>query len=167
MWKAFQEEYDMTEVTFDQRTMGAKGSLPTTLGTNVYYLQGLQGEGVGEQEYEEAKDHSGTWSTGFTKGSCNGPRSPITIPRLCSMTPAQWKRHVDSNHLDYNRECLTCVLARGTGRRHARVQSSRNVFLDRGHSWTSQSRSRLHIQGHTRKRTSLSSGGKIHLLRSS
>ena len=37
------------------------------------------------------------------------------------MTPAQWKRHVDSNHLDYNRECLTCVLARGTGRRHARV----------------------------------------------
>ena len=67
MWKAFQEEYDMTEVTFDQRTMGAKGSLPTTLGTNVYYLQGLQGEGVGEQKYEEAKDHSGTWSTGFTK----------------------------------------------------------------------------------------------------
>ena len=48
-------------------------------------------------------------------------KNPIVIPRLCPMTPAQWKRHVDSNHLEYNRGCLTCVLARGTGRRHARV----------------------------------------------
>ena len=48
-------------------------------------------------------------------------KNPIVIPRLCPMLPAQWKRHVDSNHLEYTRECLTCVLARGTGRRHARV----------------------------------------------
>ena len=125
MWKAFQEEYGMTEVTFDQRAMGAKGLLPTTLGTNIYYLQGLQGEGVGEQDYEDAKDYSGTWSAGFTKAVVMAlqfwKKNPITTPRLCSMTQAQWKRHVDSNHLDYNRECLTCVLARGTGRRHARV----------------------------------------------
>ena len=125
MWRATQEEYDMTEVTFDQRAMGAKGSLPTTLGTNVYYLQGLQGEAMDAAVCEDAKDYSGAWSSGLTKAVVMAlsfwKRSPITIPCLCPMTPAQWKRHVDSNHLDYNRECLTCVLARGTGRRHARV----------------------------------------------
>ena len=125
MWRAFQEEYDMIEVTFDQRATGALGSLPTTLGTNVYYLQGLQGEGGEAATWGDAKDYSGVWSSGLTKAIVLAlsfwRRSPITIPRLCPMTPAQWKRHVDSNHLDYNRECLTCVLARGTGRRHARV----------------------------------------------
>ena len=125
MWHAFQEEYGMTEVTFDQRAMGAKGSLPTTLGTNVYYLQGLQGVGQDEVASEDVKDHTGTWSSGLTKAVVMAlsfwKRTPATIPCLCPMTPAQWKRHVDSNHLDYNRECLTCVLARGTGRRHARV----------------------------------------------
>ena len=115
----------MTEVTFDQRAMGAKGSLPTTLGTNVYYLQGLQGVGQDEAVSEDVKDHTGTWSSGLTKAVVMAlslwKRTPATIPCLCTMTPAQWKRHVDSNHLDYNRECLTCVLAWGTGRRHARV----------------------------------------------
>ena len=125
MWRVFQEEYDMIEVTFDQKATGAKGSLPTTLGTNVYHLQGLQGEGMDTAVCEDTKDYSGAWSSGLTKAIVMAlsfwKRSPMTIPRLCPMTPAQWKRHVDSNHLDYNRERLTCVLARGTGRRHARV----------------------------------------------
>eukprot|EP00439_Symbiodinium_sp_Y106_P048437 s3987_g6.t1 len=67
MWRAFQEEYDMIEVTFDQRATGAQGSLPTTLGTNVYYLQGLQGEGGEATACEDAKDYSGVWSSGLTK----------------------------------------------------------------------------------------------------
>ncbi|CAE6952631.1 Papst2 [Symbiodinium sp. CCMP2592] len=126
MWRAFQEEYEMTKVTFDQRAMGSSGSLPTTLGTNVYYLQGLHGEGLGDAVKAESADASGTWSEGLTRAIVMAlkfwRRHPATTPRLCPMTAAQWKRHVDSNHLDYNRECLTCVLARGTGRRHARVR---------------------------------------------
>ncbi|CAE7035334.1 unnamed protein product [Symbiodinium sp. CCMP2592] len=125
MWEAFKEEYDMTEVKFDQRATGATGSSPTTLGTNIYYLQGLHGEGEGGSDHEEQRDLSGVWSSGLVKAVVLAlsfwRRLPATTPRLCPMSPAQWKRHVDSNHLDYNRECLTCVLSRGTGRRHARV----------------------------------------------
>ncbi|CAE7305023.1 unnamed protein product [Symbiodinium microadriaticum] len=43
-------------------------------------------------------------------------------PRLQKMTAAQWKQHVDSGHINYNRECLTCVMGRGTGRRHGRIR---------------------------------------------
>ena len=33
-----------------------------------------------------------------------------------------WKAHVRSNHADYRRDCITCVMSRGTGKRHARVR---------------------------------------------
>ena len=40
---------------------------------------------------------------------------------IAAMTQAQWERHVQGNHMDYHKDCLTCVLARGTGKRHPRV----------------------------------------------
>ncbi|CAE7876400.1 unnamed protein product, partial [Symbiodinium sp. KB8] len=50
-------------------------------------------------------------------------------PMLRAMTPEQWKAHVDSNHEHYRRDCVTCVLARGTGQRHMRVHHPDSYVL--------------------------------------
>ena len=49
-------------------------------------------------------------------------KAPRCCPTLARLSAEQWKKHIQSNHADYQRDCLACVMGRGTGRRHARVR---------------------------------------------
>ena len=46
-----------------------------------------------------------------------------------AMTPEQWKAHVASNHEHYRKDCVTCVMARGTGQRHMKVRHPDSYVL--------------------------------------
>ena len=126
LWREFKNEMDMMEVTFNQRATGG-GDVPTTIGTNVYYLLGLDNLGQENLEGEVgvSKD-GGIWSSGLVDAIVLAltfwDKHPRCCPVLAPMSPEQWRRHIQSNHADYHRDCLTCVMARGTGRRHARVR---------------------------------------------
>ena len=126
MWQQFQEEMDVPQVTFNPAAMGGEtGS--TTIGTNIYYLMGLQDLGVEGVEGESSQQgcKSPVWPPGFVDALVKAlqfwDRRPICTPMLAKMSAEQWRRHVQSNHADYHRDCLTCVMAKGRGRRHARV----------------------------------------------
>ena len=128
LWKEFALEYGMTTVGFDQRAMGSPTTNRTTLGTNVYYLMGLDGLAP-ENSVEEPSTttpSSSEWSPGLVRAIVMAMRFWIRHPRqapvLAAFTPEQWKKHVDGNHADYRRDCLTCVMSRGTGRRHGKVR---------------------------------------------
>ena len=129
MWQSFEGYYKLSRVTFDQRATGAPTSSPTTLGTNIYYLMGLQDLGheqEGQGDVDDAKMRTGEWSPGFVDAMVTAlkfwSRMPRETPRVMALTPEQWRAHVRSNHADYRRDCITCVMARGTGKRHARVR---------------------------------------------
>ncbi|CAE7622475.1 unnamed protein product [Symbiodinium sp. CCMP2592] len=128
LWSAFKEEMGMEEITFDQAATGSTTTCPTTLGTNIYYLQGLK-----DLEAEQSHDAASTtgavgaeWSPGLVDAIAMAlrlwDRGPCEIPSIKAMTPEQWKSHVAGGHMDYRRDCLTCVMGRGTGKRHARVR---------------------------------------------
>ncbi|CAE7691302.1 unnamed protein product [Symbiodinium sp. CCMP2592] len=129
IWEMLQEEMGMSKVTFDQKCMGASSSSLTTMGTNIYYLMGLNGVGRDlDQATEGESGHrgSGVWSPGLVNALVMALRfwtsRPKCSPTLMAMSPEQWKQHVQSGHANYHRDCLTCVTSRGTGRRHARVR---------------------------------------------
>ena len=126
MWTEFQNDMDMNQVTFDQGSMGGE-AIRTTLGTNVYYLMGLDQVGVeGDVKDDYLAGSSGVWSSGFVSALVLAmkfwDRTPRCCPTLARLTAEQWKRHIQSNHADYQRDCLACVMGRGTGRRHGRVR---------------------------------------------
>eukprot|EP00439_Symbiodinium_sp_Y106_P049372 s2146_g6.t1 len=65
VWTEFQNDMGMSQVTFNQGAMGGE-SIKTTLGTNVYYLMGLDQVGVeGEIKGDYLAGSSGVWSPGF------------------------------------------------------------------------------------------------------
>ncbi|CAE7498469.1 GIP [Symbiodinium sp. CCMP2456] len=133
MWEAFQEAYQMSQVTFDQQCMGLLNSIPTTIGTNIYYLMGLDGmqpEGGGKAVKGLG---SGVWAPGLVDAMVTAlrfwTRAPKESPRLLAFSPEQWKAHIRSNHAEYRRDCLTCVMSRGTGKRHGRVRHPEQFSL--------------------------------------
>ena len=128
LWNEFQEEMGMSMATFDQAEMGSSVTNLTTLGTNIYYLMSL--DGIRPSSESDLGDTSakcnGQWSPGLVDAMVMGLRfwakHPKCYPMLRAFTTEQWRRHVQSNHADYHCDCLTCVMARGTGRRHARIR---------------------------------------------
>ena len=128
LWKDFEDSMGMKRVTFDQKSTGASATSRTTLGTNVYYLMGLS-DLAGEEHNEEAREGNGSiveWSPGLVQAIVMAlrfwKRTPKQIPGLAAMSATQWREHVNSGHAKYQRECLTCVMSRGTGKRHGRVR---------------------------------------------
>ncbi|CAE7275253.1 unnamed protein product [Symbiodinium sp. CCMP2592] len=67
-----------------------------------------------------------TWSPGLVDAIVMAlrfwERGPCEVPSVMAMTASQWKEHMASGHACYRRDCLTCVMARGTGKRHARIR---------------------------------------------
>ncbi|CAE7322989.1 TY4B-J, partial [Symbiodinium sp. CCMP2456] len=64
LWAQFRAEMEFSEVTFDQGLMGAEHRNITTLGTNVYYLMGMDGitsEAEEDQQQSRGSDN-GVWS---------------------------------------------------------------------------------------------------------
>ena len=128
MWTEFQDEMGLARVSFDQGAMGSPVSMPTTLGTNVLYLTALQDQGLegAEIQCQDQGPIPDQWSPGLVAAVVTAlmfwSNHPREAPMMQKMTAAQWKQHVDAGHINYNRECLTCVMGRGTGRRHGRIR---------------------------------------------
>ena len=123
VWQSFAEETGQVKVTFDQKATGSTARSPTTLGTNILYLQALDGLGS-ETTTQEAEQHhcrTSRWSPGLVKALVVAAKLWAKVPTLQSISEDRWKAHINSNHQPYRRDCITCVMSKGTGRKHARV----------------------------------------------
>ena len=169
MWGEFQTEMELTQVNFDQKAMGSTVSTPTTLGTNIYYLTALQGQGLDEDEDrvpvpEPTVDQ---WSPGLVGAIVAAltfwSSRPQEAPRLQKMTASQWKQHVDSGHINYSRECLTCVMGRGTGRRHGRIRHPEMFSLTLDLAGTSTAGIGRYIQRDHGKGSTLSLSSQVYV----
>ncbi|CAE7944022.1 GIP [Symbiodinium sp. KB8] len=126
LWKSYQREMGLQMVSFEQGAMGSLSRNRTTLGTNVNSLTSLGDLRLPEDsDLPERAQGDSTWSPGLVQAIVVAmsfwDRDPICAPRIQAMSPTQWKRHVESNHEVYNKECATCVTSRGTGAQHRRV----------------------------------------------
>ena len=131
MWQEFAMETGMFEVSFEQGGTGASTTMSTVLGTNIQYLRGLEGikadskpETTTPQEVDQSR-----WSPGLVKALVVAFHMWSRSPQVYAMSPEQWKKHVDASHLPYRRDCATCVMAKGTGRRHGRVSHPDSYVL--------------------------------------
>ncbi|CAE7831413.1 RE1 [Symbiodinium sp. CCMP2592] len=126
LWKSFQREGELRTVSFDQGAMGGATRNRTTLGTNLNNLMSLDGVRVPEGDpLPDRGEHDHVWAPGLVRALVVAlsfwDGDPRCVPRMCAMTQAQWKEHVDSNHATYRKDCATCVMGRGLGRQHRRV----------------------------------------------
>ena len=62
------------------------------------------------------------WTREFSENVAIAVRAQRLSPRMLKMSTDQWREHVRRGHLPYRSDCLTCVMAGATGRRHARVE---------------------------------------------
>ncbi|OLP94859.1 hypothetical protein AK812_SmicGene23091 [Symbiodinium microadriaticum] len=134
IWNSYSDVGGLRTASFDQGMMGSSTRNPTTLGTNVDHLLALHGLRQSENdEVATGCTPSHVWSPGLVRAVVVGltfwDRGRHQYPMLRAMTPEQWKAHVDSNHEHYRRDCVTCVLARGTGQRHMRVHHPDSYVL--------------------------------------
>ena len=124
--------------------MGHSKRKPTTLGTNIKYLQQFEGladrRPAGELQpvtnsLERRTSESRSWAAWpvdfkieVSKGILleleeykfrgeldDGP------PLAAKMTSDQWKQHVMNDHVPYSRECTTCLQGSGRSRPHKKI----------------------------------------------
>eukprot|EP00435_Cladocopium_sp_Y103_P033610 s2015_g8.t1 len=133
-WEWMKQENDFIEVHFDQGPTGHETRKPTTLGTNIYELQslnGLRGYGTSstatashqEMTLEERINKSkswAAWSSGLKAAIATGIQRELN-PWLRKMTLDQWKQHILQDHQPYYRGCRTCLEACGQSRHHRKV----------------------------------------------
>ena len=62
------------------------------------------------------------WSKEFSECVFIAIREQRVSPSMLKMSAEQWKEHVQRGHLPFRSDCMTCVTAGATGRRHARVE---------------------------------------------
>ena len=143
-WKAFAEEFKIMEIRLDFGAMGHLRRKPTTLGTNIKYLQQLEGladrrpagglqpvtNSLGQRTSESRS--WAAWPVDFkvevtkgilleleeykSRGGCGDGRM-----LAAKMTSEQWRQHVINDHLPYSRECTTCLQGSGRSRPHKKV----------------------------------------------
>ena len=131
-WKWMKETNDFIEVHFDQGRTGHIKRKPTTLGTNIYELQHLQGlrgpgssreGGADELTVEQRIQLSRTWaawSPGLKNAIVTAVKNELD-GRIKRLTLEQWKAHLLNDHQPYYRGCRTCLEACGQSRHHRRV----------------------------------------------
>ena len=137
LWRTYSEVGGLRTASFDQGAMGALTRSPTTIGTNMDHLLSLDELRVDPSSTASVNSSccSSTcvWSPGLVRAIVVAlifwDRASYRYPMIRAMTPTQWRAHVDSNHSDYRRDCLTCVLARGTGKRHRRIHHPDSYVL--------------------------------------
>ena len=134
MWKSYQREKALHLVSFDQGAMGGLSKNRTTIATNIHSLLSLDGLRVPEGcDLPESHPQDAIWSPGLLEALVVAlsfwDRQPHCAPRIHAMSAEQWKRHVDSNHEVYQKECLTCVTSRGTGKQHRKVHHPESYVL--------------------------------------
>ena len=131
-WKWMKETNDFIEVHFDQGRTGHIKRKPTTLGTNIYELQHLQGlrgpgssreGGADELTVEQRIQLSRTWaawSPGLKNAIVTAVKNELD-GRIKRLTLEQWKAHLLNDHQPYYRGCRTCLEACGQSRHHRRI----------------------------------------------
>ena len=123
MWFYYAEEAGLSTYSFDMSSLGKKLVRHTTIGTNLplRHLDGLRGRTQLDPFPPEAAPPS-VWSREFSENVAIAVRAQRQTPRMLKMSTDQWREHVRRGHLPYRSDCLTCVMAGATGRRHARVE---------------------------------------------
>eukprot|EP00913_Durusdinium_trenchii_P001700 g1572.t1 len=143
-WKVFIEKYMIKEVRLDFGALGHSRRKPTTLGTNIKYLQGLDGltdrrwhgdlpavdGGLGERT--AASRSWAAWPEAFKTEVTKGILIELEQDRveertaldkmMAKLTSEQWKQHVLNDHMPFSRECPTCLQGSGKNRPHKKVQ---------------------------------------------
>ncbi|CAE7609261.1 GIP [Symbiodinium sp. CCMP2456] len=123
MWQECAEEAGMSSYSFDMSSIGKALPRHTTIGTNLplRHLDGLRGR-IQLDAVPPEKAPPSVWSREFSEVVAIAVRTQRLSPRMLKMSTEQWREHVRRGHLPYRSDCLTCVSAGATGRRHARVE---------------------------------------------
>eukprot|EP00435_Cladocopium_sp_Y103_P062154 s1305_g23.t1 len=140
-WEWMRNANDFIEIHFDQGPTGHETRKPTTLGTNIYELQslnGIRGPGTSsrttsdwELSIEEriAKSKSwAAWSGGIKAAIATAIKRELD-PRLRKMSLDQWKIHLQNDHQPYYRGCRTCLEACGQSRHHRKIDTPESYTL--------------------------------------
>ena len=123
LWVRYAEEAGLTTYSFDMSSLGKALARQTTVGTNLplRHLHGLRGR-MQPDALPPVKAPPSVWSKEFSECISIAIREQRITPTMLKMSAEQWKEHVKRGHLPFRSDCLTCVTAGATGRRHARVE---------------------------------------------
>ena len=123
LWSGYEQEAGLSTYSFDMAALGKALARYTTIGTNLSlrHLAGLFKAPVGDDEPKERSPPS-VWTQEFSECVAIAIRSQRNAPRMLKMSAEQWREHVRRGHLPYRSDCLTCVTAGATGRRHSRIE---------------------------------------------
>ena len=123
LWAGYEQEAGLSTYSFDMAALGKALARYTTIGTNLSlrHLAGLFKAPVADDEPKERSPPS-VWTQEFSECVAIAIRSQRTAPRMLKMSAEQWRDHVRRGHLPYRSDCLTCVAAGATGRRHSRIE---------------------------------------------
>ena len=123
LWNGYKDEAGLATYSFDMKALGKAMSRYTTIGTNLSlkHLDGLYKSPVGDDE-SPVRAPPSVWSADFSECVAIAVRAQRTAPRMLKMSAEQWREHVRRGHLPYRSDCVTCVTAGATGRRHTRLE---------------------------------------------
>ncbi|CAE7642041.1 RE2 [Symbiodinium sp. CCMP2456] len=123
LWILYAEEAGLSTFSFDMSSLGKALSRQTTVGTNLPLRQidGLKGR-VQDDPYPPVRAPPSVWTREFSEIVSIAVREQRITPRMLKMSAEQWKEHVRKGHLPFRSDCMTCVTAGATGRRHSRVE---------------------------------------------
>ena len=124
LWIGYANEAGLARYSVDQGAVGHFARKPTSLGTNLTMLSsldGLKAEGYFDPWQGSSRDLA-KWGPGLVEAIVKAIIVHRSIPRMLAMSAEQWADHVRRGHLPFRRDCMTCVQAGATGRRHSRVE---------------------------------------------
>ena len=124
LWIGYANEAGLARYSVDQGAVGHFTRKPTSLGTNLTMLSSLDGikaEGYFDPWRGSSKDLA-KWGPGLVEAIVKAIIVHRSVPRMLAMSAEQWADHVRRGHLPFRRDCMTCVKAGATGRRHSRVE---------------------------------------------
>ena len=122
----FSQRHGLRQISFDQGATGHQRRKPTRLLTDLpgmEALHGLRHKGPVEGLKEELGDRlrqSSSWAA-WSPGLCAAIKE--AIPQLRKMTMADWKAHVEANHVPFRRDCRLCLQEMGQDLPHRRKLS--------------------------------------------
>ncbi|CAE7671933.1 GIP, partial [Symbiodinium sp. CCMP2456] len=123
LWIQYKEEAGLSTFSFDMSSLGKALSRQTTVGTNLplRHLHGLRGR-IQRDAQPAVRAPPSVWTKEFSEVVSIAVREQRLSARMLRMSAEQWKEHVRRGHLPFRPDCMTCVTAGATGRRHARVE---------------------------------------------
>ena len=105
-WKAIAKEFDLQELTYNQKDLGGKASKRTTFSTNMdLELAGNYMKCQSQGEVGNSKELS-RWSPGTMSMVAKGLVSALgRTPKIKALS---WQEHVQFGHVPYRRDCAVC-----------------------------------------------------------